>query len=295
MNGLGVLLILPVVWLVGDLLHSVWVRLRRKRFEQTVHRDADGFLPGAHPISAGTGRKGILFVHGFVDLPKVFERWVSFFADTGDFTCRAMRLPGFGDNTCVPTLALWREAIEKELDELRSSCDEVWLAGHSLGGALVLLTALKSPQKIQGLILLAPLVGVSAKRSLFVSPELFYGLSRRLFLSTRMFESPFPRIRRAMDDLRFKYVADCFIPFEEYDALFEAVRILRKAETRPSLPLFAVVPTADSVVDPRVTEAWISDWAGPHEILRPDTGHVIPLDLDWRTFAARAVEFCGKH
>lgn len=294
MSGPGLIFVPLAGWFAADLLHSAWIRLRRARFEKGAGRDADGLLPAAHPLSVGNGRKGILFIHGFVDLPKVFERWAFLFAESGDFTCRAMRLPGFGDN-CIPTLGQWRREVEKELNALCASCGEVWLAGHSLGGTLALLTALDSPQKkLRGLILLAPLVGVSSKRSLFVSPEAAYGLARRLFISTRMFESPFADIRCAADDPDFRYGADRFIPFEAYDALFEAVRLLRRAETRPSLPLFAVVPTADSVVDARVTEAWIKDWAGPHEILRPKTGHVIPLDREWRSFAARAVEFCRK-
>jgi carboxylesterase len=52
----------------------------------------------------------------------------------------------------------WYACIEREFDELRSQCDQVFVAGLSMGGSLALLLAEKRADQVAGLMLVNPAV-----------------------------------------------------------------------------------------------------------------------------------------
>ena len=80
------------VWLATNLLHGLWVGLRRRAWEKRAHRGPSGLLPDAAAYRIGNGPVALLFIHGFADSPCIWRRMTRRLAEGERFTCRAMRL-----------------------------------------------------------------------------------------------------------------------------------------------------------------------------------------------------------
>ena len=122
-----------------------------------------GILTGAESRTLGPkdAPSAVLLVHGFVGCGNNFAGLPEQLAQQGYFV-RVMLLPGHG--TSPRDLKSMDEgrmlsAIEGELAELRRNHRHVFLAGHSMGGALSTITASKIP--VDGLVLVAPYFGVT--------------------------------------------------------------------------------------------------------------------------------------
>jgi len=86
------------------------------------------------------------------------------------YTVSAPLLPGHGthpDDLNKVRWQDWVQAAESEYEKLSSQCDEVWVAGQSMGGLLCLVLAAKTP-KITGLLLYAPALAMRNMRAAYV-------------------------------------------------------------------------------------------------------------------------------
>jgi pimeloyl-ACP methyl ester carboxylesterase len=86
-------------------------------WEARAQRGPDGLRRGYEPFSIGTGATAALLIHGFGSSPSVFARLAPTLAQRG-FTCRVMRLPGFGEplsEYARVTAADWRAAVHAEV------------------------------------------------------------------------------------------------------------------------------------------------------------------------------------
>jgi carboxylesterase len=114
----------------------------------------------AHPFHAGTGRIGVLFCHGFTGSPWSLLEWARVTADAG-YRVALPRLPGHGTSWQEMNLTGWQDwysTVEREFNELRDQCDQVFVAGLSMGGALALRLAEQYPDDVTGLVLVNPAV-----------------------------------------------------------------------------------------------------------------------------------------
>lgn len=98
----------------------------------------------------GRGRP-VVMLHGLMDSSLSWDP----FAQALSRPTYAFDLPGFGQSsTAGDELYKWRRLYTKALDQLEiESC---FLLGHSLGGALATAIASNSPERIRGLLLMAP-------------------------------------------------------------------------------------------------------------------------------------------
>ena len=274
------------IWAGLNLLHAAWVGARRSLWERRFTRDPEGLLPGAAAFSAGNGPTPVLFIHGFADTPHIWKRVIARLAATGAFTCRAMRLPGSAEPACGArrqTLALWREGVDREIDALRPARGKLWIAAHSMGAALAVDAALRRPDAVAGLVLLAPLIHVSRRRSPLLPPAVWFRLAQVALALSPTFESCFSADGTAVDDPSFTYRRDRFIPFCVYRGLFDLIRANRGQAGRLAQPVFAITAERDSVVDTPAALRWLSLCPAPKQIqARSDVGHVIPLEIGWQ-------------
>jgi len=126
----------------------------------------------AQPFHGGTGRVGVLFCHGFTGSPWSLVEWARVTADAG-YRVALPRLPGHGTSWQEMNLTGWQDwysTVEREFNELRAQCDQVFVAGLSMGGALALRLAEKYPDDVAGLILVNP--AVLGYRNMIVVPLL---------------------------------------------------------------------------------------------------------------------------
>jgi carboxylesterase len=119
----------------------------------------------AQPFYGGSGSVGVLFCHGFTGSPWSLLEWAQFTAEAG-YRVSLPRLPGHGTSWQEMNVTGWPDwysCIEREFDELRSHCDQVFVAGLSMGGSLALRLAEKRGEQVAGLILVNPAVVPYAK------------------------------------------------------------------------------------------------------------------------------------
>jgi carboxylesterase len=127
-------------------------------------------VAGAESYHAGTGRVGVLLIHGFTGSPRSMVDWGRSLEADG-FRVAVPRLPGHG--TSWQELAMtewpdWYGCVERELVALTQSCDQVFVGGLSMGGCLALLLAERYGKQVAGIVLVNPVVATDNKRALAV-------------------------------------------------------------------------------------------------------------------------------
>ena len=124
------------------------------------HPELDG-----SPFTYQGGKTGFLLLHGFTattaEVRPLGER-----LHAAGFTVSAPLLPGHGTHPDDLNKTRWQDwvrAAESESDKLSKQCDEIWVAGESMGGLLCLLLAAKHPE-IKGILLYAPALDIPKLR-----------------------------------------------------------------------------------------------------------------------------------
>ncbi|MBI5667334.1 MAG: alpha/beta fold hydrolase [Chloroflexi bacterium] len=110
---------------------------------------------GAEPFFHRGSGVGCLVLHGFMASPAEIRWLCHALADAGH-TVFGPRLPGHGTNHHDMTRVRWQDWYTATLDGyhlLRSQCEQVFVAGHSMGGVLALLVGAAMP--VNGLAVLA--------------------------------------------------------------------------------------------------------------------------------------------
>lgn len=104
----------------------------------------------------GTNGKGVLLVHGWTSTPYELRRLGKYLSENG-YTTSGIMLSGHGT---IPKdlegigYEKWIEDIQKGVEELRESCDKVYIAGTSIGASLALIAAQRD-KDLAGLVLMA--------------------------------------------------------------------------------------------------------------------------------------------
>lgn len=101
----------------------------------------------------------VLFLHGIIGTPRHFDTVLELVQAVPDkWSYVNLLLPGHGsdcDAFARSTMAEWRESVQASFLSLWQSHRRVVLVGHSMGCLLALELALRFPQQIGGLFLLA--------------------------------------------------------------------------------------------------------------------------------------------
>lgn len=119
---------------------------------QNPHLDGDAFFWKA-------GSVGIFLSHGFTATTAEVRLAAEKFYAQG-YTVAAPLLPGHGTRPEDLNQIVWQEWVragETELDRLFGVCEQVWIAGISMGGVLALHLASIQP-KSAGILLYAPAI-----------------------------------------------------------------------------------------------------------------------------------------
>jgi carboxylesterase len=116
--------------------------------------------PGAEPFRLGSGPSGALLLHGFTGSPASLHPLGTFLAGN-DIAVVGPLLPGHGttdwNHLGTATLEAWQGAVDDGLGAL-SSCTTVTVVALSMGAALALDVAARSPDRVRELVLINPYV-----------------------------------------------------------------------------------------------------------------------------------------
>ncbi|MGO1972587.1 MAG: alpha/beta hydrolase [Propionibacteriaceae bacterium] len=149
-------------------MKSLWQQLTRRRLPLDEAPTSAPVRGDAESHHAGDGPVGVLLCHGFTGSPVSMRPWADHLADAG-LRVALPRLPGHGtvwQDLNRTSWTDWYAAVERELEVLAADCEQVFVAGLSMGGALALRLAEHHPDTVRGLILVNPAVAVADPRLL---------------------------------------------------------------------------------------------------------------------------------
>jgi carboxylesterase len=296
-----ILIALPIIiliWVAGDFVYSRIVLYKLDRYESGLTWDEQGICAGAQAINIGTGRVGLLLIHGINFSPIAYRNMAPALADRG-FQCRAMRLPGFGMRVReYETFDYqdWSDAIANELEILDAKHRPVFVVAHSLGGAVALRHVAEQHPPIAGIILIAPAIEVSNRRSPILPTRFWHEFSRRTLFFTRIVLSPFPYDLHDPDAVASIPQLQ-FTPRVIVDQTFALIDQNRGRAGDYQLPLLMILSPDDQVIDSAAAEAYYRDWGTDQKSLvwQRRAAHMIPLDFDWELAVDAISDFVAQH
>jgi carboxylesterase len=115
-------------------------------------------IPNSQGLVLPGGKIGVLVIHGFTGSPVSIAPWARYLNQVG-YTVHAPRLPGHGTNwqeMNETNWVDWYKCVEDSYLALKESCDRVFIAGFSMGGALALRLCQIRGSEIEGLLLVNP-------------------------------------------------------------------------------------------------------------------------------------------
>ncbi len=132
---------------------------RRPPTSATVH-------PEAAPYAGGSGAFGVLLCHGFTGSPYSMRPWAQHLEAEG-FRVSVPRLPGHGTTWQELNRTAWTDwyaAVERAFVDLTRRCEQVAVAGLSMGGALALRLAEQHGDAVAALALVNPCINIADPR-----------------------------------------------------------------------------------------------------------------------------------
>jgi carboxylesterase len=114
--------------------------------------------PESAPFSAAGGPVGVLVLHGFTGSPRTVRPWAAHLAEAG-LTVRAPLLAGHGGDwrdLAKTGWTDWYASAERAFKELYACCEEVFVAGISMGACLAFRLAETQGDRVTGLIVVNP-------------------------------------------------------------------------------------------------------------------------------------------
>lgn len=128
--------------------------------------------PDLQAFSRPGGRTGMVLCHGFTGSPAAVRPWADAVSAAG-YAISVPRLPGHGTSWQELALVPWEDwyaEIQRSYLALAADCDQVFIGGLSMGGALALRMAEHHPD-VAGLVLVNPAMSAADPMARF-SPVL---------------------------------------------------------------------------------------------------------------------------
>ena len=227
----------------------------------------------------------MLFIHGFTGTPESIAPWARGVHEQGGFTVHLPALAGHAtswQDLNSTTWHDWYDGIEEEFFELKKSCDRVFVAGFSVGGALALRLAQLHGEDIEALLLLNPSIyDEKNKKFYFFLPLLKYLIPS---LNSGVMD-----VKRATPK-RLSYER---LPLKALDSLRKLWRTVESNLYKVSNPLFIGYSLEDHVVDPLNSETIINNVLSHEirEVIFEDSYHNVAVDNDAEILISESVAF----
>jgi len=241
-------------------------------------------IPGAEAWSADGGPAGVLVIHGFTGNPASMRGLAEALAAAG-FTVDLPRLPGHGTKVedMIPTrFDDWLGAAEEHYAALAARCDQVVVAGLSMGGALTAWLGSEHPE-IAGLVLINAIVSEPPGMRDLVQAMVDAG--------TETFDG----IGSDIADPDQTELAYAQTPVAPLLSLLDAGAELPQRLERITCPCLVVNSPQDHVVPPENSQLIAETVKGPVERFTAERSyHVATQDFDREAIEAATVAFARR-
>jgi pimeloyl-ACP methyl ester carboxylesterase len=250
-----------------------------------------------HCRVTGSGRRHILFLHGFAASLHTWDELVPFFP-AGEYTLHLMDLKGHGHSVgqCRGDYSALRNAHIVNAYIRSLGVDEVNLVGHSFGGVVGMSAALECPQISRLVLIDTPGFPQRIPRYMrilripFIGPLFMALLSPRL-VARKGLEAVFYRHERITEQLIERY-AGCYRGLAAARGLAETVRQMipdnveqitaRYADL--AIPVLILWGEHDQIVKPWQGRKLRREIAGSRLVTIADCGHNPHEELPEKTF-----------
>lgn len=239
--------------------------------------------PEAETLRVGNGSIGVVICHGFTGSVMSVAPWAHAIAQGCDARVIAPRLTGHGTSWADLAESKWTDwyaDVETAWAELAESCDKVFVAGLSMGGALALRLAEKHP--VDGVLLVNPAI---ASRNLLLP---FAGVLHHLIESQ-------PGITSDIRKEGVEEVGYDRISVAAAGSMAQLWKQVRQDLSRVTAPVILFRSAVDHVVDDSSHKALLRALPATEVVTLPDSYHVATLDNDAPTIFERSVHFVETH
>lgn len=230
---------------------------------------------------------GCLLVHGFSGSPPEMRPMGEYLAAKG-LTVLGVRLAGHGTSPEDMATTTWRDWVasaEEGLRELQRRCDQVFVAGLSMGGLITLHLAAHNP--LDGIVAMAAPAYIADWRFRFMP------------LAQHFIRWVVPDIESDLTDPKaeeriFSYDR---LPTRCVVSLGELLRLVRRELPQVKVPALVMQGEKDHHV-PADSARIIFEELGAADkeiVWWPNSGHAITVDSEREAVWARAYEFIAKH
>ncbi|MBV8303411.1 MAG: alpha/beta fold hydrolase [Acidimicrobiia bacterium] len=242
-------------------------------------------LAGAEPFSAPGGPHGALVLHGFTGSPQSMRGLAEALAAAG-FAVELPRLPGHGtalEDMLETQWDDWSATAERAYQELAARCDNVVVAGLSMGGTLTLWLA-ERHREIAGIVLVNPAVDPPA--------ESFREMLQGILDSGN---PVMPAVGNDIAEPGCTELAYDGTPVAPLLSMLDAGVEIAAALDTIECPVLLMNSPQDHVVPPASSDMVAERVAGPVERVTLERSyHVATLDYDRDEIERRAVAFAEK-
>ncbi|MBO1766874.1 alpha/beta fold hydrolase [Allobranchiibius sp. GilTou38] len=242
-------------------------------------------VPGAEPFTHDAGAVGVLVCHGFTGTPQSMRSLAKRFAAEG-FSVRLPRLPGHGTTWQELNRTRWTDwfaEVDAAYAELAATCDQVFVAGLSMGGTLATLVAETHQNDVAGLMLINPA----------------YVMKDRRLLAVPALQHLVPSVAAISGDIKKPGVAEVGYARTPLRALRSQMRMWEQV-TRdlPQItqPVILFHSPQDHVVPPACSELFLSRISSEDvtDVVLHDSYHVATLDNDAGLIEDSCVDFITR-
>jgi len=239
-------------------------------------------IAGAEAFQFEGGRIGALLQHGFTGCPASMRPMGEWLARRG-LSVVGPRLPGHGTSWEELETTTWQDWVresERALLDLSDRCSTLVMVGQSMGGAIALHLGAKHPERLDGVVVINPIV---RKRNLALAPVI----------------RPFVRTVKAIGgDIKKPGQVEIFYgrtPLASAAQLGKLLRVVWRGLPSMRLPLLVFSSTEDHLVDPVNSRLVMSRAGTSQKDLIPLTNsyHVAALDNDAELIFESVLRFAG--
>jgi carboxylesterase len=242
-------------------------------------------LPGAEPFAQDGGDVGVLVCHGFTGSPQGVLAWGRRLADDG-YTVRVPRLPGHGTTWQELNRTRWPDWLaeaDRSFGELVDRCDQVFVAGLSMGGGIALRLAQLHPADVAGIAVVNPCV-------LLTDPRL---------KALPVLKHVVPSLAGIASDIAQPGSAELAYdrtPLKALHSMLDGLSDVRRDLPQVTQPLLLMHSPQDHVVPPQSSELVLSRVSSKDvtETLLERSYHVATLDYDADRIERETLDFMRR-
>jgi carboxylesterase len=240
--------------------------------------------PEAEPFTADGGPVGALVLHGFTGSPRTVRPWAQHLAAAG-LTVRAPLLAGHGgswQDLAKTGWTDWYASAERAFDELSARCEQLFVAGISMGACLAFRLAETRGSRVRGLVAVNPSLA-NDNLLLPLAPVLKYVLHS---------------VRSIGGDIKNPDAAEGALKRTPVAAAATLPRMWKTTAARLSevtQPVLVFRSTVDHVVGPASMKVLRAALPGAEVRMLADSYHVATLDNDAPEIFAGTLAFVRTH